>query len=86
VQSALGKVIIGRTTIAIAHRLSTILAADQILYVDKGRIIERGTHAELIQREGAYAALYHEQFSDGAVETRCEDGFVLATGEVVSEH
>jgi ATP-binding cassette subfamily B protein len=85
VQSALGKVIIGRTTIAIAHRLSTILAADQILYVDKGRIIERGTHAELIQREGAYAALYHEQFSDGAVETRCEDGFVLATGEVVSE-
>ena len=85
VQSALGKVITGRTTIAIAHRLSTILAADQILYVDKGRIIERGTHAELIQREGAYAALYHEQFSDGAVETRCEDGFVLATGEVVSE-
>ena len=85
VQSALGQVIQGRTTVAIAHRLSTILAADQILYIDRGRIIERGTHAELIQKDGAYAALYHEQFSDGAVETRCEDGFVLATGEIVSE-
>ena len=63
----------------------TILAADQSLYIDRGRIIERGTHAELIQRDGAYASLYHEQFSDGAVETRCEDGFVLANGEVVSE-
>ncbi|MGH2751888.1 MAG: ABC transporter ATP-binding protein [Actinomycetota bacterium] len=85
VQSALGQVIRGRTTIAIAHRLSTILAADQILYVDRGRIIERGTHSELLGKDGAYAALYHEQFSDGAVETRCEDGFVLASGEVVSE-
>jgi ATP-binding cassette, subfamily B, bacterial len=85
VQSALRQVIQGRTTVAIAHRLSTILAADQILYIDRGRIIERGTHAELIERDGAYAALYHEQFSDGAVETRCEDGFVLANGEVVAE-
>ena len=85
VQSALGQVIQGRTTVAIAHRLSTILAADQILYIDRGRIIERGTHAELIQKDGAYAALYHEQFSDGAVETRCEDGFVLANGEIISE-
>jgi ATP-binding cassette subfamily B protein len=85
VQSALSQVIQGRTTVAIAHRLSTILAADQILYIDRGRIIERGTHAELVQKDGAYASLYHEQFSDGAVETRCEDGFVLATGEVVSE-
>src|SRR5919106_3004484 len=85
VQSALRKAIQGRTTIAIAHRLSTILAADQILYIDRGRIIERGTHAQLLQRDGAYAALYHEQFSDGAVETRCEDGFVRANGEVISE-
>ena len=85
VQSALSQVITGRTTIAIAHRLSTILAADQILYLDSGRIIERGTHAELLERDGAYAALYHEQFSDGAVETRCEDGLVLASGEVVPE-
>jgi ATP-binding cassette subfamily B protein len=85
VQQALTPLVEGRTTIAIAHRLSTILAADSILYVDKGRIIERGSHAELLRRDGAYAALYHEQFSDGRVETRCEDGLVLASGEVVQE-
>jgi ATP-binding cassette subfamily B protein len=83
VQEALAPLMKGRTTIAIAHRLSTILAADTILYLDRGRIIERGSHVELLERDGAYAALYHEQFSDGRVETRCEDGLVLATGEVV---
>ena len=85
VQQALTPLVHGRTTIAIAHRLSTILAADTILYMDKGRIIERGSHAELIDKNGAYAALYHEQFSDGRVETRCEDGLVLASGEVVQQ-
>src|ERR671919_464771 len=83
VQDALTPLMKGRTTIAIAHRLSTILAADEIIYLDKGRILERGSHLELLARDGAYAALYHEQFSDGRVETRCEDGLVLATGEVV---
>ena len=83
VQEALTPLMQGRTTIAIAHRLSTILAADTILYLEKGRIVERGSHAELLARGGAYAALYHEQFSDGKVETRCEDGLVLASGEVV---
>jgi ATP-binding cassette, subfamily B, bacterial len=83
VQEALAPLMKGRTTVAIAHRLSTILAADTILYLDRGRIIERGSHVELLERDGAYAALYHEQFSDGRVETRCEDGLVLATGEVV---
>ncbi len=52
-----------RTTLAIAHRLSTILAADIILVVDKGEIVERGTHEELLQQEGLYARLYNEQFS-----------------------
>jgi ATP-binding cassette, subfamily B, bacterial len=85
VQDALTPLMKGRTTIAIAHRLSTILAADEILYLDKGRILERGSHFELLARDGAYAALYHEQFSDGRVETRCEDGLVLATGEVVRD-
>lgn len=85
VQAALEPLVQGRTTIAIAHRLSTILAADTILYIDRGRIIERGSHVELLAREGAYAALYHEQFSDGRVESRCEDGLVLASGEVVRE-
>jgi ATP-binding cassette subfamily B protein len=85
VQQALAPLTEGRTTIAIAHRLSTILAADTIIYLDRGRIIERGTHAELLDRDGAYAALYHEQFSDGRVESRCEDGLVLSSGEVVAE-
>jgi ATP-binding cassette subfamily B protein len=83
VQEALTPLMQGRTTIAIAHRLSTILAADTILYLEKGRILERGSHQDLLDRNGAYAALYHEQFSDGKVETRCEDGLVLASGEVV---
>jgi ATP-binding cassette subfamily B protein len=85
VQQALAPLIEGRTTLAIAHRLSTILAADSIVYVDRGRIIERGSHVELLERGGAYAALYHEQFSDGRVESRCEDGLVLASGEVVRD-
>jgi ATP-binding cassette subfamily B protein len=85
VQEALRPLMTGRTTIAIAHRLSTILAADTILYLDRGRIMERGSHTELIAKDGAYAALYHQQFSDGRVESRCEDGLVLASGEVVSD-
>ena len=85
VQQALEPLVKGRTTVAIANRLSTILAADTIVYMDRGRIIERGSHADLLQKGGAYAALYHEQFSDGRVETRCEDGLVLASGEVVHQ-
>jgi ATP-binding cassette, subfamily B, bacterial len=63
IQRALETVMQGRTTIAIAHRLSTILAADQILVVDGGRIVERGTHAELLAHGGLYARLYEEQFT-----------------------
>jgi ATP-binding cassette subfamily B protein len=54
---------VGRTSIVIAHRLSTILRADQILVVDAGRIVERGTHEVLLASNGLYADLYRTQFS-----------------------
>jgi ATP-binding cassette subfamily B protein len=63
IQDALKRVMSGRTSIVIAHRLSTILAADQILVMDRGRIVERGTHAELLEMDGLYASLYHTQFN-----------------------
>ena len=62
IQEALGRVMIGRTNIVIAHRLSTILAADLILVLDYGRIVERGTHSELLAKGGLYANLYETQF------------------------
>lgn len=62
IQDALERVMEGRTSIVIAHRLSTILAADRILVLDEGRLVESGTHAELLDAEGLYASLFETQF------------------------
>ncbi len=69
IQDALKRVMAGRTSIVIAHRLSTILAADLILVLDRGRIVERGTHGQLLAQGGVYAHLYETQFSRGMAES-----------------
>ncbi len=63
VQAALDTALVGRTSLVIAHRLSTVRAADVILVVEHGRVVERGTHAELVAAGGAYASLYRTQFA-----------------------
>jgi ATP-binding cassette subfamily B protein len=89
IQSALEGLMRNRTTIAIAHRLSTILAADQILVVDGGRIVERGTHEQLLERDGLYAQLYREQFSsvfvDDIAPTAVDDAEASLGRDIVAE-
>ena len=64
VQQALGNLMTDRTTFVIAHRLSTIMFADRILVLDKGEIVESGSHEQLMQRGGLYKRLYDTQFED----------------------
>ena len=82
VQKALDDLMGSRTTIAIAHRLSTIVNADVINVIDGGRVVESGSHRDLLRQGGLYASLYQEQFEGGRVQWRCPDGDVLADGTV----
>jgi ABC-type multidrug transport system fused ATPase/permease subunit len=68
VQEALDKVMDGRTTIIVTHRYSTIKAADEILVLDKGSIVQKGKHDELIALDGIYKQLYERQFSSDGVD------------------
>lgn len=77
IQRTLAQLTAGRTTIVIAHRLSTIMAADVIFVLSGGQLVERGTHAELLERGGHYADLYAHQFLHGAVEARPAEELVL---------
>jgi ATP-binding cassette, subfamily B, bacterial len=82
VQKALDALMGSRTTIAIAHRLSTIVNADVINVIDGGRVVDSGSHRELLERQGLYATLYNEQFEGGRVQWCCEDGDIMADGSV----
>ncbi len=87
IQEALERVMKGRTSVVIAHRLSTILSADLILVMDGGRLVEQGTHAELLAQDGLYAGLYRTQFQGkddlapgwGSIRMICPRGCSLLT-------
>ena len=65
IQDALQKILRDRTSLVIAHRLSTILSADKILVMNEGRLVESGSHQELLQQDGLYTTLYETQFHSG---------------------
>ncbi|MFB7463418.1 ABC transporter ATP-binding protein [Streptomyces sp. NPDC056224] len=79
VQEALGEALAGRTAVVIAHRLSTVQAADLILVVEDGRIVERGTHTELLAAGGRYEELYRTQFAAGDTPADVASGGAAAT-------
>lgn len=82
VQDALDKLSEGRTTLVIAHRLSTIRSADKIVVMDRGRVVDEGTHKELLERGGIYADLYRLQFQDGKTVSDIRTRTVLRRDEL----
>lgn len=68
VQEALAAALEGRTSVVIAHRLSTVRAADRILVIEDGRVVEQGTHHELLAQGGRYEELHRTQFDQGAID------------------
>jgi subfamily B ATP-binding cassette protein MsbA len=64
IEDAMSRLLVGRTTLIIAHRLSTVRRADRLVVLDRGRIVEEGTHTQLLDRRGLYARLYERQFRD----------------------
>jgi ATP-binding cassette subfamily B protein len=69
IQQALAEALAGRTSLVIAHRLSTIVAADQILVIDRGRVVESGRHEELVDAGGVYGELFRTQYQRRGIET-----------------
>ena len=67
IQAELDRIAIGRTTLVIAHRLSTVMDADEILVLDQGRVVERGSHAALMAADGRYATMWRLQQQEAAV-------------------
>jgi subfamily B ATP-binding cassette protein MsbA len=80
IQAALEEVILGRTTLVIAHRLSTIEQADVILVMDKGQLVEQGSHQELMDKEGIYARLHQLQFQSSRSVQVAKDDTGLSDG------
>ena len=85
VQQALAELMAGRTTIVIAHRLSTVIDADIIYVLERGRLVERGTHADLLAADGAYAKLYRLQFAEAGPEDAANPGTGGGVAQAVAE-
>jgi subfamily B ATP-binding cassette protein MsbA len=79
VEVALERLLVGRTTLIIAHRLSTVQRADRLVVLDQGRIVEQGTHAELLRLGGVYAKLFQMQWRDGEDLTSALSALRVAT-------
>jgi ATP-binding cassette subfamily B protein len=73
VQAALGEALVGRTAVVIAHRLSTVRSADLILVIEDGRVVERGTHQDMLAAGGRYQELYRTQFEEQAKDRSAAD-------------